>query len=70
MSDVSPSMAEIAFLRRLDAGIYYNKAVLDCGDDGVKIAFNCTLKGWVDRGSITKSGLAMIMPVITINQKA
>lgn len=61
-----PSMIELAFLRRLDAGVPYAQAVNACGPQGLKVAFNCTLQGWVSASRITAEGLKAIMPVVTI----
>jgi hypothetical protein len=64
VSDVSPSMVEIGFLRRLEAGVDYADAVNACGHEGLRVAFNCTLNGWVDRGRITSVGTALIRPTV------
>lgn len=66
MNDNSPSRLEIDFLRRLEAGQDYADAVDACGDDGLKVAWNCTLNAWVDRGQITSVGRALIQPTITL----
>ncbi len=63
MNDVAPSKDEVGFLRKLEAGVDYNTAAMAAG---IKVAFNCTLKGWVDRGQITSSGLAMIRPTLRL----
>ncbi len=63
MNDVAPSKDEVRFLRKLEAGVDYNEAAMAAG---LKVAFDCTLKGWVDRGQITTSGVAMIRPTVTV----
>jgi hypothetical protein len=47
-----------ALLMALDAGYDFNRVVGAFGDEGVRIAFNCLLKGWIDQGHITSEGRA------------
>jgi len=49
-----------AFLMALDAGYDFTRVAGAFGDDGIKIAFGCLLKGWIDRGQITPDGRAYL----------
>jgi hypothetical protein len=47
-----------ALLLALDAGFEFNQVVTAMGDEGLRIAFSCIEKGWIDRGMITEAGRA------------
>jgi hypothetical protein len=47
-----------AFLMALGAGYDFTRVAGAFGDDGVRIAFDCLLRGWIDRGQITEAGRA------------
>lgn len=49
---------ERALLMALDAGYEFTRVVGAMGDEGARIAFQCILKGWIDRGQITSAGRA------------
>lgn len=49
-----------AFLLALDAGFDFVRICGAFGDAGLKIAFQCLLKGWLDRGQITDAGRAYV----------
>lgn len=49
-----------AFLMALAAWYDFTRVAGAFGDEGVRIAFDCLLKGWVDRGQITDAGLAHV----------
>jgi hypothetical protein len=49
-----------AFLMALDAGYDFTRVAGAFGDEGVKIAFDCLLKGWIDQGRITSAGRATL----------
>ena len=49
-----------AFLMALAAGFDFRRVTLAFGDEGVRIAFDCLLKGWIDRGQITDAGRARV----------
>lgn len=49
---------ERALLMALDAGHEFTRVVTAMGDEGIRVAFRCLLKGWIDRGQITASGRA------------
>jgi hypothetical protein len=49
-----------AFLMALAAGYDFTRVVGAFGDEGVRIAFDCLLKGWTDRGQITDAGRAHV----------
>jgi len=45
-----------ALLMALDAGFEFTRVVGAFGEEGVKIAFQCLLKGWINQGQITNEG--------------
>ena len=47
-----------ALLMALDAGFEFQRVVGLMGDKGLRIAFQCTANGWIDRGQITDAGRA------------
>ncbi len=47
-----------ALLMALDAGYEFTQVVSAMGDEGVRVSFQCLLKGWIDRGQITDEGRA------------
>jgi hypothetical protein len=47
---------ERALLMALDSGFAFDRAVTAMGDRGVRTAFQCLLKGWIERGQITGAG--------------
>jgi hypothetical protein len=49
-----------AFLMALAAGYDFARVVGAFGDEGVRIAFDCLLNGWIDRGQITGAGRAHV----------
>ena len=49
-----------AFLMALDAGYDFTRVAGAFGDEGVRVAFDCLLKGWIDRGQITDAGRAYV----------
>jgi hypothetical protein len=49
---------ERALLMALDAGHDFTRIVGAMGDEGVRIALQCVLSGWIDRGQITSEGRA------------
>lgn len=49
-----------ALLMALDAGYDFTRVVGAFGDEGVKIAFDCLLKSWIDQGRITDAGRAVL----------
>jgi hypothetical protein len=49
-----------AFLMALDAGYDFARVAAAFGDEGVRIAFECLLRGWIDRGQITGEGRAHV----------
>lgn len=51
---------ERALLMALDAGYEFTKVVGAMGDDGARVAFQCLLQGWIDRGQITDEGRAYL----------
>ncbi len=57
MSNQEPSPSELEFLQRLMRGGDFSVVATLMGDEGVKAAFQCVLKGWIDRGKLTKEGL-------------
>jgi hypothetical protein len=52
----APTTHELALLRMLAAGEGFETACLALKDEGVRAAFQCVLKGWIDRGCITEAG--------------
>jgi hypothetical protein len=60
-----PSKDEVAFLAMLSSGEDFTRAARSLGDLGVKVAFNCVLNGWVDRGLITEQGRAAVRKALT-----
>ncbi len=49
-----------AFLVALAAGYDFTRVAGAFGDEGVRIAFDCLLKGWIDEGRITDAGRAHV----------
>jgi len=49
---------ERVLLMALDAGFDFAVVVGAMGDEGVRVAMQCLLKGWVDQGQITSDGRA------------
>jgi hypothetical protein len=47
-----------ALLMALDAGFGFKEVVGAMGMDGVRLAFDCITRGWIDRGQITDAGRA------------
>jgi hypothetical protein len=47
---------ERALLMALDAGYDFTRVVSAMGDEGVRVAFACTCRGWISRGQITSEG--------------
>ena len=49
-----------ALLMALAAGYDFTRVVGAFGDEGVKIAFDCLLKGWINHGQITSEGRVIV----------
>lgn len=47
---------ERTLLMALDDGYEFTRVVNAMGDNGVKVAFQCILNGWIERGEITAEG--------------
>lgn len=49
-----------ALLMALDDGYEFTRVVGVMGDEGVRVSFQCLLRGWIDRGQITDAGRAYL----------
>jgi hypothetical protein len=45
-------------LMALDDGYEFTRVVGAMGDEGVRVSFQCLLRGWIDKGQITDAGRA------------
>jgi hypothetical protein len=44
----------------LNDGYDFKRVVLAMGDDGMRVAFQCLLAGYIDRGELTDKGRAKL----------
>ncbi len=49
-----------ALLMALDDGYEFTRVVGAMGDNGVRVSWQCLLKGWINKGQITDEGRAYL----------
>lgn len=56
----APTDTDLSLLTLLAKGYEFDSAVTTLGDAGIKACWHCLLNGWIDSGSITVAGRALV----------